>query len=43
MARLLYPREDRIGERQIPLIRFHVINEDAGVQSDPALAAEEYP
>jgi hypothetical protein len=43
MARLFHPRENRVGKRQILRIRFHVINEDAGIKSDPALALEEYP
>ena len=41
MTWLFYPGENRIGKRQIPGIRFHVVNEDAGVKSDPALALEE--
>jgi hypothetical protein len=41
MACVFHPGENRIGKRQIPGIRLHEINENAGVESDPALAQEE--
>jgi hypothetical protein len=40
MARLFQPCEDLIGEAHISRIRFHVVDEDAGVQSDPASSPE---
>jgi hypothetical protein len=37
MPRSSEPRKNLIGETHISRIRFHVIDEDAGVQKDPAV------
>ena len=43
MASFFKPRKDRISKRQIPRIRFQLVNEDAGVESDPAVPPQEQP
>jgi hypothetical protein len=40
MAFPFHPRKDRICEREVSGIRFHLVNEDAGVESDPAVTPE---
>jgi hypothetical protein len=40
MAFPFHPRKDGICEGKVPGIRFHLVNEDAGVESDPAVTPE---
>jgi len=41
MARTLHPGKNGICERQIPGVSFQLINEDAGVERDPAVTPQE--
>jgi hypothetical protein len=40
MACPFYPRENSISEREIPLVGFHLVNKDAGIERDPAVTPE---
>jgi hypothetical protein len=40
MARPFYPREDNIRQRKVSGIRFQLVNKDAGVEGDAAVAPE---
>jgi hypothetical protein len=41
MARTLHPRKNGISERQIPDICLELVNEDAGIERDPAVTPQE--
>jgi hypothetical protein len=41
MARPLHPRKDRIGEREISRICFQLVNENAGIETNPAVTPQE--
>jgi hypothetical protein len=43
MAFPFHPRKDSICEREVPGIRFYLVNENAGVESDPAVTPEKNP
>jgi hypothetical protein len=43
MALPFHPRKNRICEREVPGIRFHLVKEDAGVEGDPAVPPEKWP
>lgn len=40
MAGPLYPREDNICQRDVAGIRFQLVNKNAGIERDPAVAPE---
>ena len=43
MARALNPRKNRVGKRKVMGISLQLINKDAGVDRDPAVAPEKKP
>ena len=43
MTRSFHPRKNRVGEREVAGIGFQLINKDAGVDRDPAVAPQKKP